>query len=223
MKKLLRRQGLARSLTRYGLAAGSALAAGVPHAEASIVHFNNAFTVSPGQPLHAWDIDGGGTADFNIRYINFSSLTFALRASNAAANGNSRAWVKNPGSSFPFMKPLVPGSIVGPTQAFGVTPPYASGGKNVAVFTINGFARGVLSNGEQFVGFKFLVGSQTDYGWADITLSSSLHTITFNYWAYETSGVGIVVPEPAHAPLGLGLLALGATGVAQYRRRRLAQ
>jgi len=225
MKKSSRRKKLAPSLARYGLAAGAAVTVGATPALASVVIFNAPFTVNPSQNSHAWDVDGGGATDFNIRYVVHD--TGFLQASNASV-GNSRAWVKNPGSAFYKLKALGTGFLIGPSLAvsnFGVTPPFGNEshpGHNQAVFTYGGGASGGLHSGTQYVGFKFLLGSQTDYGWASITISS--HNITFNNWAYETSGAAIAagaVPEPANAAAGLGLLALGAAGVSAYKRRRL--
>ncbi len=225
MKKSRQNPNLPASLARYSVAAGAALAASTVPASAGVVlKMGTPFTVGHSNPSHAWDIDGGGQADFSITYHYISTTNFFLRVSNAAAAGNSRAWVKGPTNA--EMKTLLAGSFVGASKVFNFATASLNSGRNIAVFTNGGRVRPSLKGGEQYVGFKFLIGSQTDYGWADITLSSSLHTVTFNYWAYDTNGSAIqvgLVPEPAAAPLGLGLLALGAAGVAQYRRRKLAQ
>ncbi len=82
--------------------------------------------------------------------------------------------------------------------------------------------------GKQFALFRFDVGSQTDYGWLELSLGNHGRSAPFVRligYAYETTGEPIragAVPEPEHLPLALGALALGAMGVREWRRKRNA-
>jgi len=82
--------------------------------------------------------------------------------------------------------------------------------------------------GTQYALFSFDVGSQTDYGWLELSLGGSPGSAPFVRligYAYDTSGKQIpagAIPEPKHLPLALGALALGAVGVREWRKKRNA-
>ncbi len=82
----------------------------------------------------------------------------------------------------------------------------------------NGFAEGV----RDYSGFVVFVGMRTHYGWFDFTAnndgSSTLHRFAIETTA-STPALITAVPEPAHTA---AVFALGAAGLAAYRRRRNA-
>ena len=75
-----------------------------------------------------------------------------------------------------------------------------------------------------YLGLTFPIGPAAHFGWAELTIhpdqSMTLHRIAYDDEPRAAIGAGHVdeIPEPAH----LGLLALGAAGVAALRRRRAA-
>lgn len=78
-----------------------------------------------------------------------------------------------------------------------------------------------------FLGVRFQWNGNTHYGWIEADGNATATVLTISQWAYnDIPGEGILagqptaVPEPASWPVGLGLLALGAAGVTQYRRQR---
>jgi hypothetical protein len=223
MNKLSRRNILAPSLARYGLAAGAAVSAGTSPASASIVLVNTPFTVSQDNPNFFWHVDGGGTPDFDFNL--FSAFGAArLSVHNAAATYVDGFVIHTQGAVFAVK--AAPGLHLGPS--LGSTPFLPHGVyHNHAYFTGSGDPF-YLAAGQNFVGFRFVDGAQTDYGWANITLNPSsnpaITSITIHNWAYDNTGAAITVgqvPEPAQSAAGLGLLALGAAGVSAYKRRRL--
>ena len=81
--------------------------------------------------------------------------------------------------------------------------------------------------GDNFIGFRFDADGTTLYGWGRIILdrpSANRGTLTVAEWAYEDTGaaikVGDIGPAAADEPQSLALLALGAGGLAAWRRRR---
>ena len=81
---------------------------------------------------------------------------------------------------------------------------------------------------DQFALFRFNVGSQTDYGWLELSLQNGFDTgptLAILGYAYDTSGKPIpagAIPEPRQLPLALAALALGAVGVRELRAKRKA-
>ncbi|HMP69303.1 MAG TPA: PEP-CTERM sorting domain-containing protein [Pirellulaceae bacterium] len=124
------------------------------------------------------------------------------------------------------------GSVVGFTAGFN----YASNlavGVNISTQNFlpafatlaygNGYANSQFLNaGDGYLAFRFNGGTQ--YGWARVNMSGVQpgNNYTIVEYAYGSVGTSVAVgqiPEPS----SLGLLALGAVGLAAFRRRRETQ
>ena len=76
-----------------------------------------------------------------------------------------------------------------------------------------------------YLGLEVLQGSTPEYGWASIVVHPNF-SVTLNSFALDTSGASLsagdtgvaATPEPA----SILLLAMGAAGIAAYRRKRKA-
>ncbi len=177
-----------------------------------------------------WDVDNDGTADFRFRnydtyYAQFTELNggriFGLVGSLAD----------------PFQK-LNFGQTIGPSvpgYGFAANAQYGSiTGSGLHV--VEGAQRGGWASGTTgnaiglgttgYLGFRFTTngGSDTHYGWANVTidgLDDGGYGYIFNEAYYNTTpGASITagaVPEPAAAATGLGFLALGAAGLRRQR------
>jgi PEP-CTERM motif-containing protein len=71
--------------------------------------------------------------------------------------------------------------------------------------------------GSGYLGLTFQDGSQTDYGWAQITINPD-YTVTLDAVGYDDSGNSIPAGETPE-PNSMLLMALGASGLEVYRRR----
>lgn len=95
---------------------------------------------------------------------------------------------------------------------------------NELAFSFGGFQLGNWNGGAKgFVGLSFLLGGETHYGWAELAVDALNYQVTLYRFAYEsTPGASIVTPEPVPEPASISLMALGAVGLALYRKRKSA-
>ena len=85
-----------------------------------------------------------------------------------------------------------------------------------------------------YIGFKATVSSEDIYGWIKVSVrtiawpESTTHAtrpdrLTIYSYGYQPSGADIVagaIPEPSTTATALGLLALGAVGIARKRKQK---
>jgi hypothetical protein len=124
------------------------------------------------------------------------------------------------------------GALLGPTLAAGYQ---WNGYANTSARTVMAsdspgafFDNAII--GSNYIGFRFLSGTDLLYGWAELILSTTGGgTVTVNRWAYNDTPDGSIevgqtqdAPTPAPAPSTLVLLAAGAFGVRRWRARRAA-
>jgi len=89
----------------------------------------------------------------------------------------------------------------------------------------NGYANSqFLSAGPAYVAFRFDLGGGTQYGYAELIMNGAPdNRATFVQYSYGDVGERVTTGQMASAipePSSLGALALGALGVATWRRRR---
>ena len=222
------------------IATGAVSAAAVPMgADAAIVYkdSSNAFSVSysgvvPGsETVEPWDIDGDGANDFQLVALRVSALSYIyLESEDRSGNPlNGRGAVAVPGK---HVNNLTTGFSVG--ASLGTAYAWRSGANYIDLLhgsaVAPGFGNGVL--GSNFIGFRFLAGTDLLYGWGEMILSTTDGgTATINRWAYEdTPDCAIAVgqtsgdncPEPVPTPPTLALLAAGAFGLRRWRAQRAA-
>ena len=202
--------GLALKLT--ALAGAAAIP---PGAHAAIVHSTTTPISSASNT--GWDVDGLHLV-FDISQTRFKTA-FSTRA---YAKLNPRAGGRFVASKNFSVAKLNLGDKVGPT--LGVSPKPFTGRwlSNGAQVLTNFYGNNgePLQLGANYIGFSFVNGATTDYGWANLVLNCSSTTgFTIQDAYYENTGAAITVgavPEPS----SIALLALGATGLAAWRQRK---
>lgn len=191
-----------RRLSTFGVAlAGSTSVV----AEAAIVDFKtNGTPLSLGTAFQGFDVFGTGANDLRLR-----AAVFGAFAAPAASVPNSAYWK--------------------PVTSFGLWTGAAAGNPVVGTAASTS-ANGLLlaAGNAAFVGFRVAAGTTASAGWIKFSrttagqmnlVSGALNTTggPINYGQTALSAI----PEPTTGGLmGLGVLALGARGVRQMRRRR---
>lgn len=232
-------------LLRYSSVAGASLL-GATTAHANIAYTNpDDIILTRGEGgfgimSEIIDLDGNGVNDVEFLlsydsapYVNDVGLIqngfgVALgRWLNETYSDSFRSWVATftstgSGTTYIYPRRLETGAYIGFEQFFTTYSTLAVNGF--------GFAGGEWfgNQGPAFLGFQIQADESTFFGWVQAEVQSSPtgipEALIIYDWAYNmVSGDPInagEIPEPAHAVSGLGLLALGAAGVARYRRRK---
>ena len=209
-------------LAGYAALAGAALAApavadaaiiysgpvniGIPSTTAGV--YLNVVTgvnnISPGA-VPGWDVNPFGSSAFSL--FNPTAPSGGVYVVNAPG-----------GTSATAPDNLAFGTLISAASGFG-----SGTGETTGITAFN------LNSSNNLVGFRFqneAAGNAIQYGWMRISLSTT--TIAqprlIVEYAYDDSGVGILagaVPEPSTFAL-LGVMAAGALGVREWRKRKAA-
>ena len=221
-------QKLERNLTTYVAAAGATAVAlmTAQAAQARVIYTpaNISIGVNTSNPL---DLNGDGITDLTIQYFEGSHSLF-LYGNIPAGNG-----LRVNGS---FAAAGFFGLPVGPGENFG-------GGTHLRMEGFGAYQGFSFETGawynvtDRYLGVKFVISGQTHYGWIRMT-TTGLNPVISGY-AYETTpntrikdgavsgpAVGTAATNlgaPANASPSLGALALGAQGIAIWRRGEAAR
>ncbi len=219
-------ESLNKRIAVYALAAtaaGVGMLALAPPAEASIIVDTTPISI------------GVNTRSSNYLTINGNHvLTFfdTLNTAPSFASGDIGAVVAKRSDGF-LRSPLAEGASIGPGRQFVGTASLASNHLNTILnLHVTG---GPWANKTGYLGFEFKCqsGTGTCFGWAKLKVTASTakgETGFISSFAYDTvAGQAIdagqtssaTVAEPGEATLML--LGLGALGLAEFRRRRVAQ
>lgn len=162
------------------------------------------------------DIDQNGSIDFTF---NASHLDGFLSQAYITTNDTSAFVVDATFFGFPDVSLLGGGAMVSDNSLFS-QPPSDQG--NLANFNILDGASGNFLGQAGSVGVRFMGGSGTLYGYAQVAVdgpnADNPYSIRIGRVAYQTDGTGIEVPEPG----SLALLGAAGVGFLATRRRRPA-
>jgi hypothetical protein len=228
-----------RHLNMYALAAGAAgvsmLALAQP-AEGKIVYRSTYVKISHyGIFPFALDVNNDGVADFSFPYGSiWDSGSYASAFNVSPVDKRNRVW-----GAYPYASALNAGIIVGAKGRFaprGLLMGSISGTRSGH----KGF-RGPWENRgkgvkRRYLGLSFIINGKIHFGWARINFASPANVILTGY-AYETVPGKVIIagqtegPDdtnieepnasltvPTHTPASLGILALGASAIAIWRR-----
>ena len=252
MKKPLKSRSIEKRLIGYGTMSMAIAAAIAPNAGAGVVYWATDVTTPTGGGIY-FNVITGASSNVSSNSLAPGATTgeFALeneistpsffKAFVIGSSNNKFAVAgaaSNPGSANPYPTSAARLAINTKIDA-GLT--FNNPGKvysaALSSFVPNNVFTSLASNfgavgqwnalGSDFLGLSFQDGSQTDYGWAEITVNPD-YTVTLDAVAYDDSGNAILAGDvPASSstpePNSLLLMALGATGLAAYRRKLAAK
>jgi hypothetical protein len=234
-----RSESVLHQLNMYALAAG---AAGVSvlvlcqTSQAKIVYTPTHLTIGL-HDSYKLDLNHDGIADFTILNTSYhNTSTWFYRLSEKAAQGN--AVVASSRGQQELAEALYHGARIPAGHVFYHKPALLAS----AVYNPGGtFSGGNWVNvSGRYLGLRFTIKTQTHYGWARLSVQVSGTTVTgtLTGYAYETIANKPIIagrtkgPDdgeptasfstPTSEPATLGALAMGAPGLAIWRRKETA-
>ena len=199
---------LERELIAYSLAAGTVLL-GAAGASAAIHHTDLGAGVvldTDGASLDI-DFDGGG-AEFNIF---FSTATDQV---NVQAETASASWRGTTSTA----SALDNGAEVNTGANWGRRT--TGNGGNLAYYWSSAWTGGdFIGTSDKYIGVKFDIGGDTLYGWIQVQVPADSTSATITGYAYNDVDDGSITAGQVPEPASLALLALGAAGIAAWRKK----
>lgn len=169
----------------------------------------------PIPPNYAVDIDGDGTAEFDINsFVDANAMDALLKATDYATGAASlRDGVGG------LVSNLAAGTEIGPLS--GV---YSNSGPDGLTGVDGGVPTGnfQVSDGPGFIGVQFPIGGLVHYGYVGYEGTGVENDDTGRVFAlaYENVPLTAITAGAVPEPSSLALLAAGAVGVTVYRRRQ---
>lgn len=212
--------------TLAATAAGVGLLALTP-AEAEVVYTPAHILITRNAP-YSIDLNHDGVTDFTISSFSRSLAVIAPKGNGVKCDPGSCAF------TFAYAGTMQAGSPIGSTIPFY--------GSNRVAMAIEGLALPWDNVRDRYLGLKFEIQGKNHFGWARLSVQfSSQHNVwraRLTGYAYETvadrpikagqiqeedaAGARLNVPAPDRARItSLGALALGADGIALWRREHL--
>lgn len=212
-----------KRLAAYGLTAALLLAGPQPAKAAEVVWDIPDLTLGSDEYLAFNVITGAASLDIDNRPYGVSTQgSFAIDnvyfaasiigpANSALAGFVGTGGFTNAFLGYRYAAALNPSSSVGTARDFAANSYFPNWG-NYGIMDNN-------FNGTtgKSVGLRFEIGSEIHYGWAQVDIGTGGSDVTLTMFGYnDTAGEASHIPEPS----SLGLLALGAAGLARRRRKK---
>lgn len=211
-------KSLAKRLAGYSLTAGAALAAG-HQARAEIIWSGEEdILLNEASPVLEIDLDGDQAVDFEVRW-NYWYSSSSSWARGLRILGPQGGRIRISSTMYSTASRLAASDPVNVTAgSWFVSAVLASTGSS----TMTGSIRlGNFLGQAGYVAVKFDSGGTSCPGWIAFEGASEATWGRVTGWAYETATGTIHVPDIPE-PTSLAMFALGAAGVAAFRRKRKA-
>ena len=211
---------LENDIVTYSLAAGAVLL-GTAGANAAVHHTDLGAGVVLNTDGTTFDIDfNGGGPEFTIAFgTAYHRVNVVYRTANASWRGgggygigggpNDGAITLNNGDNVDSGAQWGHNNLTG-TNFYG----------NMAYTSFNLGYGSFAGTSDKYLGVRFDIGGNTHYGWIQVQVPADVTFATITGYAYEDVADAQITAGAIPEPGSLALLAIGAAGLAAWRKKR---
>ncbi|TND07610.1 MAG: hypothetical protein FD123_3162 [Bacteroidetes bacterium] len=181
-----------RKLNAYAAAAGTIAVAGA--ADAQIIHVDiNPDTIVHDSVFYDLNMDGAGPAELKFEAVEYQASSAIVYFTQATVQGNPANAVI--GSlyygAYPMPFPLNNGDSISASNPDWQAQTVNGGVQYLGVIYSTYNYGNWLGVNDKYLGVRFMIGTDTHYGWVRISVSTGSDSITIKEYAYQAlPGVG---------------------------------
>ena len=191
------KKGIQKKLNAYAAAAGTIALAGAADAQIAYTDINPD-TIIHDSLVFNLDFDNNGQPELRFETVmsTGSSYDVNLALVNVTGNANNAILGSLYAANYPFPFAMNNGDSISGTNTNWRAATVNSGIQYLGVVYGSNTYANFLGVSDKYIGVRFMIGSNTHYGWVRLSVTANADSITIKDYAYEVlPGVGLTAGQ----------------------------